>query len=325
MKFIDMHCDTLALAASRGETTMYELTNSMLDVRRLKAAGALAQFFAVFFPPREAFGRMGIGAADDAEYFARCHSVFTATLKEHSDVIKPAYNAGDIGDNEAAGAVSALLTFEDGRAIDGKLENLAHYHDLGVRLISLTWNGENCFGWPNSPDPELMARGLKPFGVEAVYEMNRLGMIIDVSHLSDGGFWDVSRHSEKPFVASHSNARALSPHRRNLTDDMIRALAERGGVVGVNYYPLFLNADASPSPATAELAARHVVHIIKAGGEDTAALGSDWDGFKEETELDGPQKTELLFAALRSAGISERLIEKVAWTNALRVLGDVLG
>jgi membrane dipeptidase len=106
---------------------------------------------------------------------------------------------------------------------------------------------------------------------------------------------------------------------------MIRALAERGGVVGVNYYPLFLNADVSPSPATAELAARHVVHIIKAGGEDTAALGSDWDGFKEETELDGPQKTELLFAALRSAGISERLIEKVAWANALRVLGDVLG
>jgi membrane dipeptidase len=325
MKFIDMHCDTLTLAAARGETTMYELTNSMLDVRRSKDAGTLAQFFAVFFPPRETFGRVGIDAADDAEYFARCHSVFTATLKEHSDAIKSAYSAGDIRDNEAAGAVSALLTLEDGRVIDGKLENFAHYHGLGVRLISLTWNSENCFGWPNSPDPELMARGLKPFGVEAVREMNRLGVIIDVSHLSDGGFWDVSRHSEKPFVASHSNARALSPHRRNLTDDMIRALAERGGIAGINYYPLFLNEDASNRSATAELTARHVVHIINTGGEDAAALGSDWDGFKGETELDGPQKNELLFDALRHAGISERLIEKAAWTNALRVIGDVLG
>jgi membrane dipeptidase len=193
---------------------------------------------------------------------------------------------------------------------------------LGVRLISLTWNGENCFGFPNSADPALMALGLKPFGIEAVREMNRLGVIVDVSHLSDGGFWDIRKHGAKPFVASHSNARALSPHPRNLTDDMIRALADAGGVAGVNYCPAFLSRDVTSGVSTVDLVVQHIGHLIKTGGEDCVSLGGDWDGITGDIELRGPEKMGILFDALADAGHPGRVIEKIAWGNALRVIGS---
>src|SRR5699024_7042079 len=111
------------------------------------------------------------------------------------------------------------------------LRRLHEFYDAGVRLITLTWNYENAAGYPNSRDSSVMRKGLKPFGKVLIEEMNDLGMIIDVSHLSDGGFWDVARRSKKPFIASHSNARAVTSHPRNLTDEMIRAIAEKGGVI----------------------------------------------------------------------------------------------
>jgi membrane dipeptidase len=324
MKFIDLHCDTLLYAAARGERSLYDLPEAMVDVRRLHEAGALAQFFAVFFPPREAFARLEIEPPpDDERYFEICREIYGNTLAEHPDVIRAAGGAPDIAENSANGAVSAFLTLEDGRVIDGKLENLSRFYSLGVRLISLTWNGENCFGFPNSAEPGRMSLGLKPFGIDAVREMNRLGVIVDVSHLSDGGFWDVREHSAKPFVASHSNARTLSPHQRNLTDDMIRALADAGGVAGINYCPAFLNADTDAVVSTAALAVRHIEHIINTGGEDCVSLGGDWDGMDGDVELRGPEKMGILFDALADKGYPGRVIEKIAWGNALRVIAAV--
>ena len=121
------------------------------------------------------------------------------------------------------------------------MNRLHTLYQEGVRLVTLLWNEENCIGSPNSKDRKIMQKGLKPFGFEVVEQMNSLGMLIDVSHLSDGGFWDVLSTSSKPIVASHSNARALCEHPRNLSDDMIRALAEKGGVIGLNFYPYFVN------------------------------------------------------------------------------------
>lgn len=134
-----------------------------------------------------------------------------------------------------------MLTVEDGRMVNGSFDRLEQLAKTGVRAIALTWNFENCFGAPNSRDPKIMSKGLSAFGKEAIEAMNELGILVDVSHLSDGGFYDVAKISKKPFVATHSDCRALAAHPRNLTDDMIRLLAQKGGVSGINFAPAFLD------------------------------------------------------------------------------------
>ncbi|GHT79177.1 peptidase [Spirochaetia bacterium] len=326
MKFIDMHCDTLMRSYIQGREDIYEMPGSMLDIKRMGEAGALAQFFAIFMPPPDLDPMLGFTQpVDDETYIAWCFKVFRTTMERHADMAAPALSRAFLEKNERAGKMSAFLTFEDGRPIAGKPENLEKYYHQGIRLISLTWNGENCFGYPNSVDPVIMQRGLKPFGKEAVSLMNRLGMIVDVSHLSDGGFWDVAAISTRPFVASHSNCRAISPHQRNLTDDMIRTLADKGGAAGLNFNPGFLNADTNSKDSTAVLISAHARHMIAVGGVECAALGSDFDGIGGDLEISGIEKMQLLFDQFHRDGLSDDVIEKIAWKNALRVLKDSLG
>jgi membrane dipeptidase len=325
MRFIDLHCDTLMLSFVKKTGDVYDMPDAMLDVKRMKEAGALAQFFAIFMPPPGAEKFIGLTEPiDDGAFIDHCVAAFNATMEGFGGIIAPAHSGGDIEKNRDAGKMSALLTFEDGRPIDGKMENLERYYAQGFRLITLTWNGENCFGFPNSAESEIMQRGLKPFGKDAVRRMNELGMAVDVSHLSDGGFYDVAAISQKPFVASHSNCRALCPHQRNLTDDMIRTLAEKGGLVGLNYGPEFLNADIACKDSTAELISAHARRMINVGGSDCVALGSDLDGIQGNIEIDRVEKTPLLFDRFSKDGISEETIEKIAWKNALRVLTDIM-
>ena len=167
-----------------------------------------------------------------------------------------------------------------------------------------------------------MNRGLTSFGKEAIEVMNEWGILIDVSHLSDGGFEDVMKISKKPFVASHSNCRALSPHPRNLTDDMIRKLAEKGGVAGVNFAPEFLDSDIKTKKSTIQNLTAHIKHFIEIGGVECVGLGTDFDGITGEFEIGEPEKMELLFEQLHREGISETVIEKIAYKNVLRVIKD---
>lgn len=322
--FIDFHCDTLMVCYIKGKEDFLDLPGAMLDIRRMKEGGALAQFFAIFMMPPEAGNFLTVPQPDDAEYIGRCFWIFRSSMERGKDHIAQAFSAADILNNERAGNMSALLSFEDGRPIDGKLENLEHYYREGIRLISLTWNTENCFGYPNSQDPEIMGRGLKPFGKEAVLRMNELGMVVDVSHLSDAGFFDVAAISRKPFVASHSNCRELSPWSRNLSDDMIKVLADTGGVMGLNYGPAFVGPTVEYTDSTLELMSAHIRHMIQVGGIGCVALGSDFDGIGGNLEVSGPDKVPLLFDRLQKDGLSESDIEKIAWGNALRVLTDVL-
>lgn len=169
-----------------------------------------------------------------------------------------------------------------------------------------------------------MARGLKPFGLDAVEAMNGLEILIDVSHLSDGGFWDVAKRSKKPFVASHSNARALSPHPRNLTDDMIRALADAGGVMGLNFAPKFLSVDAAGTKSSIEQLCRLIEHVRRAGGIDCIAVGSDFDGIRGELEVADASRMPALFEGLRRRGFADGEIEKIAFQNARRVIGEAM-
>ncbi len=183
--------------------------------------------------------------------------------------------------NEKEGKISCFLTAEDGNGINGTLAGLEKMYKMGIRLISITWNHENCLGYPNSFDPEKMALPLKPFGCEMIDAMNRMGIIADVSHLSDGGFWDVVRickENHKPFVASHSDCRALTPHSRNLTDEMIRAIAECGGAIGVNFSAGFISPDIHSHTSRIDDMVRHMKHMYQVGGIECMALGGDWTG-----------------------------------------------
>ncbi|AEF80889.1 membrane dipeptidase [Leadbettera azotonutricia ZAS-9] len=320
-----MHCDTLMTAYQKKREDIFT-TDTMLDIKRLKEYGAMAQFFAIFMPGpgSDSFANAG-GQFPDDEYIAYCLKVFENALVRHSDSIAQALTGNDVVKNSKAGKTSAILSFEDGRPIAGRLENLDAWHQKGIRLITLTWNGENCFGFPNSLDKTEMAKGLKPFGKEAILCMNELGIIIDVSHISAGGFFDVAELSKKPFVASHSNSYTLSPHQRNLTDEQIKLLADAGGVTGLNFAAQFLNADIECKKNTAALISAHAKYIKKIGGIDCVGLGSDFDGIEGELEIGKVQDLPLLFDQFSRDGFTDDEIERIAWKNTLRVMTDILG
>ena len=325
MKYIDLHCDTLMQAYLREQKQVMELPGAMVDVGRLKEGQAAAQFFAIFMPPPGAEKLVGHLLPDDEEYIHSLASILHKTIQENPEDIRFAGSLSEYKENEKDGKLSAFLTIEDGRSIAGKLDNIDEYYDLGVLLISLTWNMPNCLGSPNSSNPEIMRRGLTDFGKEAVAYMEEKGVLVDVSHLSDGGFYDVADICKKPYIASHSNCRALSPHQRNLTDDMIRRLAQKGGVAGINFGAEFLNEDIRLKESRIERIVSHILHMMKCGGEDCLAIGTDFDGITGEFEIGSPKKMQSLFEGLRRVKITERQIEKLAYKNAERVIGEVMG
>ncbi len=321
MSFIDMHCDTLLLPfMKKKEGSLRDFPEAMVDLKRLSGAGAVAQFFAIFLPDWELAAGRGWDVMEDEPYIKLHYEYFTKELEAHSDLALPATNAEEIRSNRAAGKVSAVLTMEDGRAVDGRMENLERFYDMGIRAISLTWNSENCFGYPNSKDAEVMGKGLKSFGKEAVRRMQELGILVDVSHLSDGGFMDVADVCTRPFVATHSNCRTVCPHTRNLTDDMIKVLAGAGGVSGLNFGPDFVDPNRDNPVSSAALLALHARHMADVGGVDVVALGSDFDGVGGDLEISDCSKVALLADALEREGFRESEIEKILWKNSMRVI-----
>lgn len=324
MNYIDLHCDTLMQAFIRQEKDIYALPDAMIDLQRLEKSSAMGQFFAVFLPPKGAEKLIGRELPADDEYIDILISILKNSINAHPQIIGQAHNAKDLEENRKAGRISAFLTIEDGRSVEGKLEKLEDYYQKGIRLISLTWNAPNCFGFPNSADEAVRNKGLTAFGKEAVDYMDELGILTDVSHLSDGGFYDVADICRGPFIASHSNCRELTNHPRNLTDDMIKTLADKGGIAGVNFGAEFLNDKIGRKISKVEDIVAHIKHFIKCGGEECVALGTDFDGISGEFEIGSPNKMELLFEALKKNGVSERQIELLAYKNAVRVLEDVL-
>ena len=230
------------------------------------------------------------------------------------------------------GKVGALFTVEEGAVIEDNLANLSLLYDVGMRMMTLTWNYRNSLGAPNATMEDYAREGaaaltrlddnpLTDLGREAVREMNRLGVLVDVSHLSDGGFWDALAVSASPVVASHSNARAVRNVGRNLSDAMLAALAERGGVAGLNLTPDFL---CSGEEDVLDYAIRHVLHVWQIAGEDVLALGSDFDGMTPRAPLTDCSSVPLLYDAL-CARIPPRVVDKMMWGNFLRVFTSVCG
>lgn len=314
MKVIDFHCDTLLQLMRAGEDASLCSNSFSVDLGKMRAGGVAAQFFACYVDQEV--------EARSLERALLMIDRFYQELKGCEADIRVATCYDDWLSHQAEGVISAFLTLEEGGVLQGRLEYLRLFYRLGVRLITLTWNYPNEIGFPHTTTAAGQS-GLTPFGREVVAEMNRLGMLIDVSHLSDQGFYEVAALSAKPFVASHSNARAVTGHTRNLTDDMLRVLSEKGGVAGLNFSRNFLG-QAGPSNRIEDMV-RHVRHMVNTGGIEAVAIGSDFDGI-DPAPPEVPTSGELprLTEALADAGFTEDEIEKICWRNALRVIRDTL-
>ncbi len=324
MKIVDLHCDTI-MRFYEGEH-LDGMVDSHVNLQKLRAGETLAQCFAIFVPTHEAAVRHGL-SDDPFGYFDRAYAAYLRELALCRGSLAPAYSVADIERNEKDGKISAILTVEDGVTLDGKLENVDEYYKKGVRMVALTWNYENSLGYPQNPDPARHALGLKPFGIECVRRMNELGIAVDVSHLSEGGFWDVAKTSKKPFIASHSCCRALCGTSRNLTDEQIKAVADSGGVIGLNYCNAFLHPISKlfrdDFTAISELL-RHLRHLVNLAGVEGVALGSDYDGIESRLEWGGCGGQQLFAdAIIRQFGSDTA--EKITHKNALRALRDIIG
>ena len=309
----------------RGETPEPQVTFA-----KMRAGGLDAAFFSV---------DVTRARHNHVAYALDGHGFFAADAAAHSDEIVIARSAEQVRAVKANGKLAAVLTIENSDALDGSLNVLHAFHAIGVRSIGLTHNpraiaadgvGERQASRLGPALPTEAPRGgLSEFGVELVQEMNALGMLVDVSHISERGFWDVMERSSKPIIASHSNCRALCDHVRGLTDDQLRAFAKNGGVIGVSYVRSFLDpstwqrraaAASEGQPSLVERILDHIEHIIRIAGPAHAGLGSDFDGggtaLRDATEL------PLLTQGLLDRGHSESTIRGILGENLLRVFAQ---
>lgn len=311
MKFVDFHCDTILKCVDSEGKIKLNKNDICIDVQKLRKGDYMAQFFAMYVD-LEKYDKPMDRALDMIDCFYN-------EIQENNENIAFAAGIGDMDKNRSEGRISAFLTIEEGGVLEGKLQNIRNLYRLGVRLITLTWNYPNCIGYPNF-EWQYKDKGLTSFGKEVVAEMNRLGMLIDVSHLSDQGFYDVVKLSNKPFVASHSNARSVTNHPRNLSDDMLRMLAEKGGVTGLNLESEFLGDGGS-----LEAIIRHVRHMKNTAGIDVVAIGTDFDGTEHQPVIKDSGHMGILADAFSRAGFTSDEIDRITHKNAERVIREVLG
>lgn len=314
MPIVDLHCDTITELEKQGKVLRSNDIN--LDLERMQKLDIMLQDFAIFV-------RMTEHETIDAawEYTLRLCDFFNTQMESNKDMVSHILSYSDFEETRRQRKISALLSVEEGGVCGESIERLEALYKRGVRLMTISWNFENTLCYPHSLTEDTTDKRLKPFGREVVQRMNEMGMIVDVSHLSDGGFWEVAELAKKPFVASHSDARAVEGHSRNLTDPMIKRLAEVGGVTGINFFSKFLGHDGMGSM---EQILHHIKHIKSIGGIEVLALGSDFDGFGGASGVRTCEDFTKLIAALEDAGYTGEEIDKITYKNALRVLHDVL-
>ncbi|MCI6887943.1 MAG: dipeptidase [Lachnospiraceae bacterium] len=332
MKVADMHCDTIAELydlRKKGKPASILESPLHIDLKKMEKGDYLLQNFALF---------VHLGRTERPfEYAMELADCFYTELEPYADRIGIVKSWKDIEANRNAGKMSAMLTLEEGGICQGNLAYLRDFYRLGARMMTLTWNFQNELGFPNRilpgdgvrppkclPDTE---NGLTETGIAFLEEMERLGMIIDISHLNDAGIWDVFHYTKKPFVASHSNARALASHPRNLTDEMIRALAERGGVAGINFCASFLRDEENgedPRHSLCRDMVRHMKHMKSVGGIDCIGLGSDFDGITSIVEMKDCSGMQMLADEMSNQGFTTGEIEAVFSGNVLRVYREIL-
>ena len=336
MKVADMHCDTIGVIYENrllGNNLALKENNLHLDIKKMKKADYLLQNFAMFIDIKK--------YKNPYKTLNEMIDVYYEELNKNSNDIKAIYKYDDILSCKKENKIAALLTIEDSGALEGKIERLKEVYDRGVRLITLTWNYPNEAGYPNiklnldnngnivgKPNLSIVNTedGLTKFGVDLVRNMETLGIIVDVSHGSDAVFYDVLKYANKPFVASHSNARSISNVARNLSDDMIRKLADKGGLTGINFCSNFIQPTPHIEPTYTYIKdiIKHIKHIRNIGGIDCIALGTDFDGISSTLELKDGAYMQLLADEMLKSGFTYEEVEKIFYKNLLGLYKELL-
>ena len=299
-----------------------------LDLPRAREGNFGGGFFAVYVPdPPDGTRPMSLAYAQ-----SQALSALGTLLKIAADSDGEVVVVTTAAEIEAAlsdGKLAMLLHLEGAEAIDAEGRALEVYYAAGVRSVGLTHSRENIFGhgvhgqFPSSSDT---GPGLTDAGKELVRLCNELGVVIDLSHLNEKGFWDVARLSEDPLVATHSNAHALTPHPRNLTVEQLDAVRDSNGIVGLNFAVSFLRDDGARDADTpVSRMVDHIEYLADTVGIDRVALGSDYDGTIVPREIGDAAGLPVLFDALRASGYDDTALEKIAWRNWVRVLRDTWG
>ena len=306
----DLHCDT----AMKLVGEQYDRINSLrentyhVDLNRANAFPGFTQCFACYTSDLEELPAniSVIGA------FERMLAAVLTEVEKNSDVIRLAYSAQDVREHYAQGLMSAILTIEGTAGIDYNPVLLEDLYNIGFRITTLGHNEKNPLTGSN-----LTGGGLTELGREYVKEAQRLGMVVDVSHISDEGFWDIMDITQKPIIASHSNSRTLCDVPRNLTDDMYKAICKTDGTAGINLYSSFLGED-----PTIDTVCDHIFHFLNLAGDDLhISLGSDFDGMRSLPEgIAGVQDYQKLAERLIERGLQDKTIENIFWNNALGVI-----
>ena len=323
---VDTHCDTLKCLMpmftlprnsqwdDRSDVGMGARSSlGHIDIPRLREGGVDCQVFAIS-SVRERTRPYALRTAMEMI------GLFYSECERHREAVTPVTTHDEIVKAAGEGKVAAMLSIEGADVIEGKISLLRVFHRLGVRMVGIVHSLRN-----ELADGIADARtggGLSQLGVQAVEELDRLGVLIDVSHLSDAGFWDLMEVAKGPVMASHSNARAVCDHPRNMTDEMIKAMADRGGVMGMNFAPSFVH----PTSATVQEVVDHIDHIVDLVGPDHVGLGSDFDGIPyTPVGLEDATKMPNLTAELVKRKYDEEDIKKILGGNHLRLIKQVVG
>lgn len=306
--FFDAHCDTIQKLCDSNQSLYKNNCHvNLVDMSKHKHI----RVFAAYVDKKN----------DILLPFARCNQLidyYYEQLQENRQHIMHCNSCADISYAVNSGRIAAILSIEGGEALEGKISNLKYFYQKGIRLITLSWNYENeiCDGIC-----EERGRGLTNFGIKAIEEMNRLGIIIDVSHISQKGFWDVIEHTSKPITASHSNVFELKNHKRNLNRRQIEAIIKNNGCIGINFYTEFL----SDKKSSITDILRHIEYILALGGENNIGFGSDFDGMNSLPDgISGVGDMAKLPEEMLKIGYSENLVKKITHKNFLRLFKEVL-
>ena len=301
MKLFDLHCDTIERMEELGENMLTDKTQ--LSLKYLPQMEKWCQTFAIFIPD----SKRGV---DAVSYYEQVLAYFHKMLQKHADIVEMANTADDIRRITGSKKCAALLSVEGGAVLDGKLENIEKLKKDGVKMMTLTWNGANELA-SGSVNPEM---GFTAFGREAVREMERQNIIVDVSHLNDKGMEELMGFATKPIIATHSNLRSVCSHKRNVTEEMFKYIVEHKGLCGLNLLHGFVS-DEPMKDSKAELF-RHVYRMLELGGEDVIACGSDFDG-GITSQMDNPALFASFGDYMVDHGISRRVSDKIMFENAL--------
>ena len=299
MNFFDLHCDTALNICVENQSIKTNDFAVSLDKRN--GLKKWCQIFAVWIPD-------SIRGGDAYKYYLNVYEYLKSQIEQNSTQITFWNSPKQISESDRR--CQAILAVEGGAVLSGKLETLDVLKEHGVKLITLTWNGENELGYGANEN-----KGLKPFGREVVLRMEELGIITDVSHLSEAGFCDVSEISQKPFVASHSNARAVCDHVRNLRDYQIQEIVKRNGLIGLNFYYKFIS-DKNDHKDGLKRLLEHIDYFMSLGADDVLCLGSDFDGCETIKDLESLRDMYKLYDFMLQSNYSEETVDKIFYKNA---------